>query len=175
MNVIGTTNGVATDLDGNFTLMNVDEGAKIKVSYVGYDDMEQKVASKMHFTLIENSAVLDEVVVVGYGSMKKSNLSGAVSSIKADDLPTAGNASVGEMLRGRAPGMNITSSTASPGGQMNISIRGGLSGEKPLIVIDGVPQAPHSKVSSGTIYSGSAKDDTGLINLTPTTSRASTY
>lgn len=167
VNVIGTTNGVATDLDGNFTLMNVDEGAKIKVSYVGYDDMEQKAASKMHFTLVENSAVLDEVVVVGYGSMKKSNLSGAVSSIKADDLPTAGNASVGEMLRGRAPGMNITSSTASPGGQMNISIRGGLSGEKPLIVIDGVPQAPHSKVSSGTIYSGSSKDDTGLINLNP--------
>lgn len=165
--VVGTTNAIATDIDGNFTLRNVEEGAKVKVSYVGYNDQEQPAAASMTFVMKENSEVLDEVVVVGYGSMKKSNLSGAVASVKADDLPTAGNASVGEMLRGRAAGMNITSSTASPGGQMNISIRGGLSGEQPLIVIDGVPQAPHSKVSSGTIYGGAAKDDSGLINLNP--------
>lgn len=165
--VVGTTNAIATDIDGNFTLRNVEEGAKVKVSYVGYNDQEQPAAASMTFVMKENSEVLDEVVVVGYGSMKKSNLSGAVASVKADDLPTAGNASVGEMLRGRAAGMNITSSTASPGGQMNISIRGGLSGEQPLIVINGVPQAPHSKVSSGTIYGGAAKDDSGLINLNP--------
>lgn len=165
--VAGTKNAISTDIDGNFTLRNVEEGTTIKVSYVGYIDQEKTATPTMSFVLVENSQILDEVVVVGYGSMKKSNLSGAVSSVKADDLPTAGNASVGEMLRGRAAGMNITSSTASPGGQMNISIRGGLSGEKPLIVIDGVPQAPHSKVSSGTIYSGSAKDDSGLINLNP--------
>ncbi len=165
--VVGTTNAMATDLDGNFTLQNVAENATIKVSYVGYNDQEQKAAPNMTFVLTENSALLDEVVVVGYGSMKKSNLSGAVSSVKADDLPTAGNASVGEMLRGRASGMNITSNTASPGGQMNIAIRGGLSGQQPLVVIDGVPQAYASKTSTGTIYGGAAKDDSGLINLNP--------
>lgn len=165
--VVGTQNGSATDLNGNFTLKNVAEGAIIRVSYVTYKEQEQRAASKMHFVLEENSELLDEVVVVGYGSMKKSNLSGAVASVKADDLPSAGNASVGEMLRGRAAGMNITSSTAAPGGQMNIAIRGGLSGQQPLVVIDGVPQAPHSKVSAGTIYSGAAKDNSGLINLNP--------
>lgn len=165
--VVGAQNGIATDLDGNFTLRNVAEGAIIKASYVTYKEQEQKAASKMHFVLEENSELLDEVVVVGYGSMKKSNLSGAVASVKADDLPSAGSASVGEMLRGRAAGMNITSSTAAPGGQMSIAIRGGLSGQQPLVVIDGVPQAPHSKVSAGTIYSGAAKDNSGLINLNP--------
>lgn len=165
--VVGTQNGIATDLDGNFTLRNVAEGAIIRASYVTYKEQEQKAASKMHFVFEENSELLDEVVVVGYGSMKKSNLSGAVASVKADDLPSAGSASVGEMLRGRAAGMNITSSTAAPGGQMSIAIRGGLSGQQPLVVIDGVPQAPHSKVSAGTIYSGAAKDNSGLINLNP--------
>lgn len=165
--VMGTQNGSATDLNGNFTLKNVAEGAIIRASYVTYKEQEQRAASKMHFVLEENSELLDEVVVVGYGSMKKSNLSGAVASVKADDLPSAGSASVGEMLRGRAAGMNITSSTAAPGGQMSIAIRGGLSGRQPLVVIDGVPQAPHSKVSAGTIYSGAAKDNSGLINLNP--------
>lgn len=165
--VMGTQNGSATDLNGNFTLKNVAEGAIIRASYVTYKEQEQRAASKMHFVLEENSELLDEVVVVGYGSMKKSNLSGAVVSVKADDLPSAGSASVGEMLRGRAAGMNITSSTAAPGGQMSIAIRGGLSGQQPLVVIDGVPQAPHSKVSAGTIYSGAAKDNSGLINLNP--------
>lgn len=165
--VMGTQNGSATDLNGNFTLKNVAEGAIIRASYVTYKEQEQRAASKMHFVLEENSELLDEVVVVGYGSMKKSNLSGAVASVKADDLPSTGSASVGEMLRGRAAGMNITSSTAAPGGQMSIAIRGGLSGQQPLVVIDGVPQAPHSKVSAGTIYSGAAKDNSGLINLNP--------
>lgn len=165
--VVGTQNGAATDIDGNFTLRNVAESSIIRASYVTYKEQEQKVASKMHFILEENSELLDEVVVVGYGSMKKSNLSGAVASVKADDLPSAGSASVGEMLRGRAAGMNITSTTAAPGAQMNIAIRGGLSKQQPLIVIDGVPQAPHSKVSAGTIYSGAAKDNSGLINLNP--------
>lgn len=164
---VGTKNAIATDIDGKFTLKNVAEGAMIRASYVGYKNQELKATPSITFVLSENSAILDEVVVIGYGSMKKSDLSGAVSTVKVEDLPTAGNASVGEMLRGRAAGMNITSNTASPGGQMNIAIRGGLSGQQPLVVIDGVPQAPHSKVSTGTIYSGVAKDDSGLINLNP--------
>ena len=164
---VGTQHANATDLDGKFTLKNVAEGATIRVSYVGYTTQEQTAAPQMTFALVASAEMMDEVVVVGYGSMKKSNLSGAVASVKADDLPTAGGASVGEMLRGRAAGMNITSSSATPGGALNIAIRGGLSGEAPLIVIDGVPQAPASNISSGTIYGGAAKDNSGLINLNP--------
>lgn len=165
--VVGTQNGTITDFDGKFTINNVPEDAMIKASYVAYKEQQQKAASIIKFVLQEDAELLDEVVVVGYGSMKKSNLSGAVASVKADDMPSAGNASVGSMLRGRAAGMNITSSTAAPGGQMDIAIRGGLSGQQPLVVIDGVPQAPHSKISTGTVYSGAAKDNSGLINLNP--------
>ena len=120
----------------------------------------------INVTLKSDHALLDEVVVVGYGAQKKSNISGAVSTVKTDELPKAASASLGEMLRGRASGMNITSNSASPGSSLNISIRGGLSGQKPLIVIDGVPQVSTGTVHSGTEYNGANKD-TGLINLNP--------
>lgn len=162
----GTTTGTVTDLDGNFTLPNVPTNATVSVTYMGYESQEKKAEAKLLFTLKEDVALLDEVVVVGYGTQKKSSISGAVASVKADDLPTAASASVGSMLRGRAAGMNITSNSATPGSSMSISIRGGLSGQKPLIVIDGVPQVQSSTVSAGTAYSGGDKDN-GLINLNP--------
>lgn len=162
----GTTNGVITDMDGNFTLPNVPEGAIIQVSYIGYKTQEKPATPVMEFLLEEDTEMLDEVVVVGYGTQKKSSISGAVASVKADELPTAASASVGSMLRGRAAGMNITQSSATPGASLNISIRGGLSGQAPLIVIDGVPQVSSQTVSTGTAYSGGEKDN-GLINLNP--------
>lgn len=164
--VNGTQIAVITDLDGNFTLDDVPQKASITVSYVGYLSMTKPATAKMTFALKQNDTLLDEVVVVGYGATKKSNITGAVETVKIDDLPTAGDASLGNMLRGRSAGMNITQNNASPGGELNISIRGGLSGQKPLIVIDGVPQTPASNVSSGTVYSGSAHDG-GMINLNP--------
>lgn len=162
----GTSTGTITDLDGNFTLPGVPQTAVISVTYMGFEPQEKKAAAKLSFTLKEDAAVLDEVVVVGYGTQKKSSVSGAVASVKADDLPTAASASVGSMLRGRAAGMNITSNSATPGSSMSISIRGGLSGQNPLIVIDGVPQVQSKTVSAGTAYSGGDKDN-GLINLNP--------
>ena len=164
--VKGTTNGVITDMDGNFTLPNVPADAIIQVSYIGYKTQEKPAASVMEFLMSEDTEMLDEVVVVGYGTQKKSSISGAVASVKADELPTAASASVGSMLRGRAAGMNITQNSATPGASLSISIRGGLSGQAPLVVIDGVPQVSSRTVSTGTAYSGGEKDN-GLINLNP--------
>lgn len=164
--VDGTGTGTITDLDGNFTLKGIKNDANITVSYTGYLTQTMKAAANVSVKILPDNKLLDEVVVVGYGATKKSNISGAVATIKADELPTAANASLAEMMRGRAAGMDITSNSASPGGSVNISIRGGLSGQKPLIVIDGVPQVATSTVTSGTAYSGSDKD-TGLINLNP--------
>ncbi|MDR0894648.1 MAG: TonB-dependent receptor [Prevotellaceae bacterium] len=164
--VDGTTTGAITDIDGRFTINGVPAGASIKVSYVGYITQTQRAAAVMNFIIVEDAETLNEVVVVGYGTTKRSNISGAVASVKADELPTAASASVGEMLRGRAAGMNITSNSAAPGSTLNIAIRGGLSGQAPLIVVDGIPQAPTSNISSGTIYAGAGKDG-GLININP--------
>lgn len=164
--VKGTTQGAITDLDGNFAIANVSKDATITVSYMGFLPQERKAAAVMNFTLKEDSEMLDEVVVVGYGVQKKSNISGAVATVKADELPTAASASVGSMLRGRAAGMNITQQSANPGGSLNIAIRGGLSGQNPLIVIDGVPQVQSKTVTAGTSYSGGEKDN-ALINLNP--------
>lgn len=159
--------GAVTDIDGKFRLENIRQGTEIEVSSIGFSTQTVKAsANPMKVKLTEDKKLLDEIVVVGYGTLKKGNMSGAVSTIKADDLPTAGSSSLGEMLRGRASGANITSSNAAPGGGINISIHGGLSGQQPLIVIDGVPQASSNSVSHGGLYSGSSKDGT-LIDLNP--------
>ena len=166
--VNGRSVGTVTDLDGNFMLSGVEVGEELTFSYIGFEPQVVRVnnTSTLDITMQVDNELLDEVVVVGYGAQKKSNITGAVSVVKTDELPKASTASLGEMLRGRSAGMNVTSNSASPGGSLNISIRGGLSGQKPLIVIDGVPQVSTSTVTSGTSYSGSDKDN-GLINLNP--------
>jgi len=164
--VKGTSNGTVTDFSGNFLLPNVQPDALITVSFIGYITQEKQATSSMEFILVEDTKALDEVVVVGYGTMNKTNISGAVSTVKTDELPKAAAASVGTMLRGRSSGMNITASSASPGASLNIAIRGGLSGQKPLIVIDGVPQLQTKTVTSGTSYNGSDKDN-ALMNINP--------
>lgn len=166
--ILGSTTGTVTDLDGNYELKGVSKGQDVQVSYIGYQTQTKKVEGNtpLNFLLKQDSQVMDEVVVVGYGTQKKSNISGSVASIKADELPTAGNASLGTMLRGRAAGMDVRSNSASPGGSLSIAIRGGLSGQAPLIVIDGVPQAGATNAGGGTMYSGGSKEGT-LVNLNP--------
>ena len=166
--VNGTNKGTVTDLDGNFQLTGVQVGQTVTISYIGYTSQNVKIANgtPLKITLKSDSKSLNEVVVVGYGTQKKTNITGAVSVVKADELPKAATASIGTMLRGRSSGMNITSNSAKPGGSMDISIRGGLSGQKPLVVIDGVPQLSTTTVSAGTSYSGGDKDN-NLINLNP--------
>ena len=165
---IKTAAGTAgiTDINGHFTLSGVKTGEAVSVSYIGYTAKTVKANPSLRIVLQPDATTLDDVVVVGYGAQKKTNISGAVSTVKVDELPKAASASVSSMLRGRTSGMNITANSAAPGASMDISIRGGLSGQKPLIVIDGVPQLNTSTVSSGTAY-GNIDKDNALMNLNP--------
>ena len=140
--VKGTTTGVATDIDGNFTL-NVKEGATIVVSYIGYVTQEIKVSAQNHYniTLKEDSESLEEVVVVGYGTMKKSDLSGASASIGEQALKGSVITSLDQSLQGHATGVTAVTTSGAPGSSSSIRVRGIGSinaNQEPLYVIDGV-------------------------------------
>ncbi len=141
--VVGASTGVATDFDGNFLLNNVPKDGKLKVTYIGYNPVEVAVKGQnsIDVTLVEDTQMLDEVVVVGYGTVKKSDLTGAVGSVTTDKLNAKGAASVLENLQGTTPGVNITKSTGRTNGGLDIEIRGKSSingATKPLYVVDGV-------------------------------------
>ena len=135
----GTTNGPITDFDGNFTL-DVAEGATLEISYVGYATQSLKAAAGMHVVLKEDTEVLEEVVVVGYGVQKKSDLTGSISQVSEKDLQKTPAPSLGSALEGRAAGLQVTGSGA-PGSNVSLNIRGigSINNSQPLIVIDGVP------------------------------------
>lgn len=141
--VVGTTKGCTTDLDGNFSLTNLPTDAVLKISFVGYQTIEVPTSGKsnLSITLSEDNEQLDEVVVVGYGTMKKSDLTGAVGSVSAKKLAQRGTTSVANALQGSVPGVSITQSNSRAGGGFDIQIRGQASINKqaqPLFVIDGV-------------------------------------
>ena len=135
-----TKKGTATDIDGNFTL-TVPEGSKIKVSYIGYIDFEGVVSPTMEIRLSENSEVLEEVVVVGYSTQRKADLTGSVSVVNTKDFETAATTDPMNALQGKVPGMTITTAS-SPDQAATVRIRGigsfGSSND-PLFIIDGVP------------------------------------
>ncbi|MBR5989685.1 MAG: TonB-dependent receptor [Prevotella sp.] len=136
-----TGNGVITDFDGNFTL-SVTPGATIVISYVGYETQEIKVGNQDNFqiTLKDDNALLDEVVVVGYGTMKKKLVTGATVQVKGDDIAKLNTTNALEAMQSSTPGVQITQSSTQPGKGYKVYIRGiGTNGDsKPLYVIDGV-------------------------------------
>lgn len=139
---IGTSNGAITDLDGHYQI-KVSEKAKLRISYVGYKTQEIFVAgnSVVNVTLQDNEAVLNEIVVVGYGTMKKSDLTGAITSVKSDAIDKSVVTSVDQVLQGRAAGVQITQNSGDPGSSSSVRIRGVSSinsGNEPIYVIDGV-------------------------------------
>lgn len=136
--VQGTTNGVITDIDGNFILSNVPSHATLIISYVGYKTQNVNVAgqSSLKIVLVEDAEVLEEVVVVGYGVQKKQSLTGAVTAIKAEEIATTKTENLISNIQGKMPGLLIRQKTGEPGTFDNmVSIRG--YGE-PLVVIDGI-------------------------------------
>lgn len=137
----GTTNGTITDIDGNFSI-SVSEKSTLVISFVGYTTQEVSVKANtpLKIVLKEDSEVLDEVVVVGYGTMKKNDLTGAISSVSAKDLGKQPSSSLGAALQGRATGLQVISNGA-PGDNVSMKIRGigSIVGSDPLLVIDGVP------------------------------------
>src|SRR5690625_2589626 len=142
--VKGSDKGTATDFDGKFILEDIDENAVLVVSYVGYQTQEVTVSgrSELTITLTSDAQLLDEVVVVGYGTQKKVNLTGAVSEIKSDELEFRSVNSATQALQGLAPNLNIdvNSTGGAADASMNINIRGtgSLSSSSPYILINGV-------------------------------------
>ena len=137
----GTNTGTITDMDGHFSL-KVPEGAKLQFSYMGFKTVTLKSSSSMRVRMQENSQLIEEVVVVGYGTQKKSDLTGSVASVSAEDLNATPTSSVAEMLRGQAAGVVVSQNSVRPGGTSDIVIRGKKSlngGNAPLYIVDGAP------------------------------------
>lgn len=143
--VKGTTNGVVTDFDGEFTIDDVSNDDTLVFSYIGFVSQEVPVGTQteINITLSEDTQALDEVVVVGYGTQKKSNVIGSVTSVEVEEATNVPTTNVSEMLRGRAAGVQVNLGDARPGGNSNIVIRGNVSvapgGNSPLIIVDGLP------------------------------------
>lgn len=142
--VKGTTNGVITDIDGNYTLNDVPADAVISISYIGYQPQEFKASSKdlAKVVLTEDSEMLDEVVVVGYGVQKKRDVSTAVSSVKAEALANNPATDFRQALVGKMPGVQVTTPSGDPEGSVSIRVRGISTvnaGSDPLYIVDGVP------------------------------------
>ena len=137
---VGTSNGTVTDLDGNFTL-NVAPGTMISISYIGYDTMELPAEKGMKITLKENASELAEVVVTGYQTQRKADLTGSVAVVKTNELKTSATTDPMKALQGKVAGMTVTSN-GSPSGTGTVRIRGigsFNSSQDPLFIIDGVP------------------------------------
>ena len=138
----GTTNGVITDVDGNFTLSNVPENAILQISFIGYVTQEIKVNGKTTFRvlMVEDAKALEEVVVVGYGAQKKVNLTGAIGQIDSKVLESRPITSTSSALQGTIPNLQITNTSGEPGQNASLNVRGttSINGGSPLVLVDGV-------------------------------------
>lgn len=174
----GTSNGTVTDIDGNFSL-DVNEGATVKVSYVGCVPQTLKATGNkpLNISLQEDHNNIDEVVVVGYGSQLRKEVTGAISSVKGGDIMAPNAVSVDNLLQGRVAGMTISQASAQPGSAMSVNIRGALSpngSNEPLYVIDGVVISSNSnkaaKVGPSRLMDYSLRDGSNrspLATLNP--------
>lgn len=156
--VKGTTNGTITDIDGNFTLKNVQDDAILQVSFVGYkaQDVALKGQSNIKVVLEEDTEVLDEVVVIGYGSVKKSTLTGAVAKMDTKGIQDRPLARPETALQGQLAGVTVRTTTGEPGADMQIRVRGAASvnaDSDPLYVVDGVPMTTLSGINPSDIAS----------------------
>ena len=166
----GTTNGTESDFDGNFSLNVTDANATLVVSFIGYLSQEISVAGqeKITIALVEDAANLDEVVVVGYGTVKRKDVTGAIGSVKSKDFIDALPMAPEQILQGKVAGVSIVQSSGEPGAASSVRIRGSSSvsaGNDPLYVIDGVPlqfSSPNGSVSYGS--STSSSNPLNIIN-----------
>lgn len=139
----GTTNGTITDLDGKFSLQ-VQSGATLEFSFMGYERQSQPASSNMNIVLEEDTKALEEVVVVGYGTQRKEAVTGSVSSMKGDEMRAVAGSNITQSLQGRVAGVEMSQVSSKPGETMQIRIRGTRSlnaSNDPLIVLDGIPFA----------------------------------
>lgn len=153
----GTNAGVSTDVDGNFSLKVTGKNPLV-VSYIGMDAQEVNITGKTQVNVVlkENSKVLDEVVVIGYETVRKKDLTGSVSSINAKAIESVPVVNVAEAMSGKLAGVNVTTSEGSPDAEINIRVRGGGSitqESTPLYIVDGFPVSSISDISPADIQS----------------------
>ncbi|GHT74261.1 SusC/RagA family TonB-linked outer membrane protein [Bacteroidia bacterium] len=179
VSVKGTTAGTATDLDGNFQL-NVADDAVLVISYIGYATQEISVAGKSTLNIVmkEDTQLLDELVVIGYGTMKKGDLTGSITAIGEKDFAKGVATSAAELLTGKVAGVQITSNGGRAGSGSRIRIRGGASlnaSNDPLIVIDGVPVANSGITGSSDVLSTINPNDIESMNILKDASATAIY
>lgn len=154
--VIGTTSGVITDVDGNFTI-EVEKGKTLEISFVGYRSQKVTITAAKSYliTLEEDTKVLDEVVVVGYGVQKKADLTGSVANVNAEKLNTQSNATIGQALQGKIAGVDVVSQGGTPGGSTRIMVRGigTLNNAAPLYIVDGMYMSGIDHINPNDIQS----------------------
>ena len=153
---IGTTNGTVTDIDGNYTI-RIGKNAKLQFSFIGYVTQELKAKPNMLVVLEEDSEKLDEVVVVGYGSMQRKDVTSSITTLKSDDLNSGVMTSPGQMLQGKVPGLVVTTS-GNPNAAPSITLRGASTlrtgeAQSPYYIVDGIPGVDLSLVSADDIES----------------------
>ena len=168
VSIKGTTVGTITDFNGQFSLENVSDKAILLISYIGYLSQEIEVGNKAVFNIIlkEDTQKLEEVIVVGYGTQRKRDLTGAISSVKTEELPKANSVSVGQMLSGQVAGLKVMQTSAQPGGNIEFRVRGNASvnaSNEPLIIIDGIPSSGGA-VEENSHYGGGKKSTLNSIN-----------
>lgn len=172
----GTVNGTITDMDGNYKLTVTSDSAVLIISSIGYKATEITVAgqSVINLQMELDEEALDEVVVVGYGTMKKSDVSGASISVTSEDITNVVGANIDNILQGKAAGVQVVSTSGQPGAGMKVTIRGTGTldpNAQPLYVIDGVPVQNTSEgghdVGLGSLGNGSVSTFSGLSNINP--------
>jgi len=168
--VKGASNGGITDVDGVYSLMDVPGDAMISISYVGYKTVDIKVTDKSLARVIlkEDTEMLDEVVVVGYGVQKKSDITGSVSSVKSEELLSAPNTSTAQALQGRVSGVVVQNTSGDPAGAVSIRIRGSNSltyGNDPLVIIDGVQDGNIGSLNPNQIQSIEVLKDAAALSV----------
>ena len=149
--VAGQQGGTVSDFDGNFTL-KAPEGATLNVTYIGYQPANVKAAANVVVVLKDDSQMLENVVVIGYGVAKKNDLTGSVTAIKPDEKNHGLVTNAQDMMQGKIAGVNVNSDSGEPGSGAQIRIRGGSSlnaSNDPLVVIDGVPMDNNKRVVRG--------------------------
>ena len=171
-----STGGAISDFDGNFTLQ-VKQGAQLSISYVGYQTQTVTAAANLVITLVDDATILNDIVVIGYGTVKKSDATGSVMSVEADQLNKGLATSPADLLQGKTPGVSITTNSGAPGAGSKIRIRGGSSlsaSNDPLIVIDGLPISS-TDISGGDVLNTINPNDIESFSILKDASATAIY
>ena len=160
LNVVikGTVRGTATDVDGNYTFTNCSPDAIMVFTYIGYEQLEIPVQGRtiVDAAIKPSSSLLDEIVVIGYGTVRKKDLTGSVSSVQGKDIARTPVSTAAEALTGRMAGVQVVTTEGSPDADINIRVRGGGSitqDNSPLYIVDGFPVNSISDIPGSTIQS----------------------